>query len=78
MTLWVIVAKVRDLDRNPKARAYGRSEKDLTAKPNAKRPLSDAPARFREGIKGDGEDDNDADNDLLDIRRHVHQHQTVK
>jgi hypothetical protein len=35
-------------------------------------------ARFGESIEGDGEDDDDADNDLLDVRRHVHQHETVQ
>ena len=51
---------------------------------NAKRRTPNAPAsrnslaRFRKSIKGDGEDDDDADNNLLDIRRHVHQHETVQ
>jgi hypothetical protein len=37
--------------------------------PNASRnPL----ARFGERIEGDGEDDNDADNDLLNVGRHIH------
>ncbi len=35
-------------------------------------------ARFGESIEGDGEDDNDADNDLLDVCRHVHQHESVQ
>jgi hypothetical protein len=40
--------------------------------PNAKRTLSNPLMRFRESIEGDGKDDNDPDNDLLDIGRHIH------
>jgi hypothetical protein len=55
-----------------KERRRSRENEALSAR------LSDPLAGFSEGIKGDGEDDNDADNDLLDIRRDVHQHETVE
>src|ERR1700722_547275 len=34
--------------------------------------------RFRESIEGDGEHNDDADDDLLNIRRNVHQHEAVE
>jgi hypothetical protein len=68
-----ISQSLRDGRRTPNAERQTPNAKRQT--PNASR---DPLARFGESIEGDGEDDNDADNDLLDVRRYVHQHETVQ
>ena len=35
-------------------------------------------SRFGESVEGDREDDDHPDDDLLDVGRHVHQHETVE
>ncbi len=38
----------------------------------------DPTAGFRKGVEGDGEDDDDSNNDLLDVGGDVHEHETVE